>query len=225
MSTKFLVLGDRTYEQPFCNLGEVLFDQSDFSKADVIVFTGGADVHPQVYGDKLGDFTFPDLHRDRQEHVLFEYALRDKKPMVGICRGAQLGCALSDGALIQHVTNHTNTDHDIITNDGRRMSVAGDHHQMMYPYDLPEANYKLLAWADGLSDRYLNGSNAVHLGLDAYGETKFPEPEAVYFTKTNFLAIQWHPEWVEKGSESWVYFYELLAKYTLNKGETNAHEV
>jgi len=215
---KFLILGDKSYSKPFTDLGEITYKTGDFSESDVLVFTGGEDVDPSVYKETCSTFTKSNIERDRAEHILFEYALAEKKPMIGICRGAQLGCALSGGSIIQHVTNHLNRCHPIITSDGRVIeNLAGDHHQMMMPYDLPLEEYELFAWADGLSNKYLNGANAVHQGVYEYSRAKYPEPEGVYFTKSRFLAVQWHPEWMKKGTEGWLYFQELVANYIMRK--------
>ena len=58
-------------------------------EADLIQFTGGADISPELYGEPRHPKTYPNPLRDRKEELEFRKWV-DKKPMVGICRGAQL---------------------------------------------------------------------------------------------------------------------------------------
>lgn len=60
-------------------------------EADIIMFTGGEDVDPSLYGDSLGKFTYINTVRDIYEKEIF-----DKYPnklKLGICRG--LNCRSS----------------------------------------------------------------------------------------------------------------------------------
>lgn len=70
--------------------------------ADAIVFTGGEDIDPNLYG---GDFhqsvEFVSFERDAFEKYLYEKAFEKKIPMLGICRGMQMINALSGGDLYQ----------------------------------------------------------------------------------------------------------------------------
>lgn len=82
-----------------------------------IVFTGGADWNPKVYNQIPAKETNPPQdERDDVEQLLFEKALTDKKPMVGICRGMQgLAIALyrmhaistKESILIQEISHIT----------------------------------------------------------------------------------------------------------------------
>lgn len=55
-----------------------------------IVFTGGRDWNPQLYGQlKAPETEEPDYERDEMELMLFGMALNDNKAMLGFCRGHQ----------------------------------------------------------------------------------------------------------------------------------------
>lgn len=207
---KFLIVnGGTDYGQMFAGLGERSYDLVDFQAANVIVFTGGADVSPNLYNEKDGFYTIPDVDRDTEELCLFEEAVNLGKHIVGICRGAQLGCVLSGGTLLQHVTNHINTTHRIYTSEGDSIHVAGDHHQMMMPYEMSLDEYDLLAWSYNLSTSYLDGTNNMHPYLKKH-RAQFLEPEMVYFKNTGCLAVQYHPEWMSPQSEGYAYFLRNL---------------
>lgn len=116
--------------------------------------------------------------------------------IVGICRGAQLGCALSGGILVQHTTGHGHS-HRITTIDGETFIASSLHHQMMYPFDV---EHKLLAWSTrpqseeyrGISeDEWKKWPRKVY---DELKSEDIIEPEIVWFPKTKCLAIQGHPE-------------------------------
>jgi putative glutamine amidotransferase len=75
---------------------------------DAIVFVGGSDLNPQLYGqdphpDSLGFYD----HRDRAELELMRAALERDLPMLGICRGMQLLNVERGGDLHQHVPDVT----------------------------------------------------------------------------------------------------------------------
>lgn len=153
------------------------------SAAHFVMFTGGTDINPVIYG-KLPNRAneTPDRLRDAEEIEAFEKAIAMKIPMIGICRGAQLLCALAGGILVQHQNHPSN--HYIHTSDGRQLRTTSCHHQRAYPYAVP---HKLIAWADNLSS-----INEGEPGEDLSGEK---EAEIVYYPEIKALGIQGHPEW------------------------------
>lgn len=187
----------------------------DFTALDrntVVMFEGGTDVNPRYYHEPLGQFSdSPDSNRDMHEFALFYRCQRKDAAVIGICRGAQLACVASGGALIQHVHNHQNTRHPIrVLQSGRVMPAASDHHQMMHPYVLREAHWELVAVPSpsNRSNVYLNGdNNPVSMRPD------FKEPEIVWFPKSRALAIQPHPEWMPLEAEFPQYCRELVKQY------------
>jgi gamma-glutamyl-gamma-aminobutyrate hydrolase PuuD len=185
----------------------------DLAKADLVVFEGGTDVNPALYGDKLGKYTQePDIRRDKRETAMFVEAVKRGIPMLGVCRGSQLLCVLSGGSLIQHQSHPYM--HLATTSEGNDIIINSTHHQTQYPFDLKEfEEYHLLAWADGLSDFHLDGSNK-----EIKGETK-KEVEIAYYPKVRALAIQCHPESMSKHNHaaSFDYFDMLFNKLMNNK--------
>jgi gamma-glutamyl-gamma-aminobutyrate hydrolase PuuD len=156
---------------------------------DLVIFGGGADIHPSLYGhDNIatGAGNVPSA-RDLFEKEVWKRAISSKVPILGICRGAQLACALSGGFLIQDVMNHNLGTHKITTDDGQELDMSSVHHQMMFPN---KTNHKLLAWSSKqLSEGYYTYDyfKIKTLNLDK-------EPEAVFFTDTNAIGVQGHPE-------------------------------
>ena len=54
--------------------------------ADIVVFTGGEDVDPSMYGVKKHPQTYSNLQRDLYEKEMFE-KINPNQLVVGICRG------------------------------------------------------------------------------------------------------------------------------------------
>lgn len=203
----------RPIEHNTASVFQPLFDdvKSILGRADMIgtddalLFNGGTDINSKLYGEEPNGFTEPpDTQRDEFERMMFRRAQGAGAACIGICRGAQLLCALSGGKLIQHVTGHTNNSHEIITDDGRKMHAAADHHQMMYPHDV---YHKLIAWSTGIADSYCE-----------YGkEVPEKEPEIIMIPDTRSLCIQPHPEWMAYNSLFQDYCRELVKKYLLRE--------
>ena len=177
--------GDRFFQNK-----EIVRDQNE---ADVVVFTGGADINPEIYGKKAHPTTYFSNYRDAYEIEAFR-KMRPDQLAVGICRGAQLLCALNGGILIQDVTSHVG-GHIMHNNTGKSFPITSIHHQMMYPWGLPKEDYDVLFWADGLS-RHYEGD-----GVDTELMRRNVEPEIVAFHHEGLpkcLAIQGHPEMMEQ---------------------------
>jgi len=213
--TKILILGSGVYGRPFQGFGDVsllqrfsLADDHDWSKIKLVVFTGGADVDPSMYKEKIHPKTCSDINRDKVEAEYYHAAIKNKVPMVGICRGSQFLTIMNGGSLVQHVTKHAIAGtHSISTKDGETIEVTSTHHQMMFP----KGNYKMLAWAHGLSHQYEFGATTAH----SKNGTFMKEPEVVWFPKAKSLAVQFHPEYMNSDSLGYLYFQDLLKEYVL----------
>jgi len=179
---------------------------------DALVIWGGEDISPSLYGDDVAYLCGADdrpSRRDVVETSACKEAIARGLPIIGVCRGAQLVCALAGGRLIQHVDNH-GWDHNISTYEGRTILTSSVHHQMMYPYDV---EHKLIAWSEEKrSRRYIIGNNV----SDPAMEDK-PEAEIVWFPKIKALAIQGHPEFHDNPeNDPFVqYCMELVNKFII----------
>ena len=170
---------------------------NDIKGADIIIIPGGIDVGSSMYNEPRGHYTQAGEpgHRDEVESKALEYAFNEGLYGLGICRGAQLQTVLAGGKLVQHVTNHHGS-HDCKTIDGDIIHTNSIHHQMCYPWDLPEDEYIVIAWTEGLSTTYLNGYNEEisfpNIALTEDGNVI--EPEIIWYPKKRWLGAQWHPE-------------------------------
>ncbi|MGH7616069.1 MAG: gamma-glutamyl-gamma-aminobutyrate hydrolase family protein [Gemmatimonadaceae bacterium] len=76
-----------------------------YEELDAVFLPGGADIDPASYGHAphpLCDKT--DRDRDRVELALARWAIEDRKPVLGVCRGMQLINLAAGGSLYQDIS-------------------------------------------------------------------------------------------------------------------------
>jgi len=116
---------------------------------DGLIFSGGADLDPTLYGQEAHPQTFG-IHeeRDRSELALLEGALARDMPVLAICRGSQVLNVARGGDLVQHLpdvvgdekhkhTPGTFADHEVELEPGTKLAgvlgerapVKSHHHQ------------------------------------------------------------------------------------------------
>jgi len=72
--------------------------------ADGFLFSGGDDIHPRYYGEKpLADMTISPDERTEFETALLREAMLLRKPVLGVCLGAQLINVTLGGSLYQDI--------------------------------------------------------------------------------------------------------------------------
>lgn len=153
------------------------------SKIDGFVFAGGNDISPSFYGETDKGSISPNLERDRFEFALLGKAVKNEKPILGICRGCQMINVALGGTLCQHIPDirpewilHRRPDvtegyvhtvemlkHELFPmQNGGIMKVNSMHHQAV---DKPADGLEIIAaTTDGLTEgvsmsgyRYLVG--------------------------------------------------------------------
>jgi carbamoylphosphate synthase small subunit len=175
----------------------------DIYKADALVFTGGADVNPALYGEKCLPRTHYDPKRDAWEIRAFEIGKTREVPLIGICRGGQLLNVLAGGSLWQHVDNHNCRKHKIdvfsATSNGKKVgsyTVTSDHHQIMRP-----TSEGIVLGSTQLSSQKICDKE--------YLDQKDIDVEIVYYPRLKAYCFQPHPEWDVEGETSDVFFGHL----------------
>ena len=216
----YIVSGDSLYNRMYLKAGWGLAFTP--LEADLIQFTGGADVTPSLYGERKHATTQCDPQRDKREMVLYAQAVKHGIPMVGICRGAQFLNVMNGGKMWQDVDNHAiSHTHEVLDHfSGEGYQVTSTHHQMMNPnYD--EA--VIIATAQETSfTEHMDGEMAHCI---RYPRGTNMDTEVVFYPKTNCLCFQPHPEY--GGSpEMTRKFFEYIDMFTHNSqdwvGETCA---
>lgn len=185
---KTFVVGPQTGYARFIKNRELVNNIED---AQVVVFTGGEDINPEIYNCKKHRSTYFNRRRDKEELEAYKKVRKDQF-IVAICRGAQMCCALNGGKLVQDCSGHQCGYSHGITNGEVTYQITSIHHQMMYPYTIDKKNYDILyKSSEILSDRWEGD------GIDPKKIMKDGEPEIIMFHtpgSPKALAIQGHPE-------------------------------
>lgn len=179
--------------------------EEDYKKADLVVFTGGSDVHPSFYGEEPIPECYTNKRRDEIEKQIYDECVKLKKPMFGICRGLQFLHAMNGGKLYQDTNNHAGGRHGMIDLDTNELvpDVSSIHHQMcIYNPDImsligvaPYARSKYYKTANGS----LRGDENKLLKYKSEAvEIMIPgsvfEVEAAAYPQTLCFGVQGHPE-------------------------------
>lgn len=193
--TRILILNDgedcgAPYAPLFKDLGEINHDPANLKldplKYKLVVFTGGADVSPELYGDTSPKgVCHVNKKRDEQERNIYHFARQRGIRMVGICRGMQFLNVMTGGKMIHDLAGHSGGSHMTMTRDRDEPFLTNSfHHQMC----ILHKDSHLLAWSHvKLSKAYIGDK-------DEPVDYKGPEVEAFYHPWDHAMGVQWHPE-------------------------------
>ena len=179
------------------------------SLCDGFCFTGGGDIHPNYYGEQVKDACgkITDL-RDTLELSLFRAALKTQKPILGICRGAQLVNVALGGTLYQDIPSEYET----------QLAHNQSEPKMEYSHSVSVVAGTPLAELVGEGEMRANSFHhqaAKRLGNGLLPMAYAPDGlvEAMYFPAYSYLrAYQWHPERLcEKDEKNKAIFCEFIA--------------
>lgn len=160
---------------------------------DGLVLTGGRDIDPSHYHQSSHKETIPTAPGiDRMDFELIHAFCRRKKPILGICRGAQDINVYFGGTLFQHLPD---TKAFYCNHKEKQIPGSGAHH---------------VTWTEdtlGLykKDQVLPVNSLHHQGIDrvapgfrvmAVSEDSLVES----ICRDKILAVQWHPERLTKES-------------------------
>jgi len=198
---KALILGGAFFGSVVGLFAEAGFERATtVEDADVVVFNGGVDVNPELYGASRHPMTqTPNTDRDNYEKAVFDECVMQGKPMFGICRGAQFLHVMNGGELWQDVEGHSGPDHFIYDcEDDVFVMATSYHHQML---TLNQDITVLAVCKDQVSRRFESDTYKLQLGKGP-ADVEI-EIEAGYYKDTKCLFVQGHPEVGSKEYRSW----------------------
>lgn len=179
--------------------------------ADVIQFTGGADVNPALYDEVPHPSTHFDRARDERCIGLYKLAVANGIAMCGICRGGQFLNVMNGGSMFQHCDGHAiyGVHKATILSSGLEVEVTSTHHQIMRPN---RDKGIVLMEAKPL------GTFKEHMVLRTDGRWSIEheeedDVEAVYYPDTNSLCFQGHPEYCGEDSSCVQAYKHCLRNY------------
>ena len=189
---KIYVVGSGNYYASFIQNYNLV---SNLEDANLVLFTGGEDVDPSLYGKKKHFTTHSNTQRDKYEQEVFS-RIKPDQVVLGICRGSQFLCVMNGGLLVQNCNHHAIYGTHEIINDrtGESFDITSTHHQMQYPYNLKDEDYTVLFRSKENRSDYHEGD-----GIDESALYEKGEPEIVLYHKPGMpkcLAVQGHPEMI-----------------------------
>ncbi|MDD2923229.1 MAG: gamma-glutamyl-gamma-aminobutyrate hydrolase family protein [Anaerolineales bacterium] len=175
-----------------------IFDEEDsldlYSRLDGILFSGGGDVSLEYFrGDPHPRIGEVDPNRDSTEIGLMRAAVHDGKPVLGICRGAQVMNVALGGTLYTHI-------HDQIKGALDHAYPGDLRRVLVHPVNVNEESRA----AEIFGETFLNVNSLHHQGLKdvaaplrVVGHAPDGVIEVVEIPSHPYaLAVQWHPEWL-----------------------------
>ena len=157
-------------------------------EADLVVFTGGPDVNPALYGEKPHPTTKFSDARDNSDLEAYIRCLDQGIPMFGICRGAQFLHVCNGGKLYQDINGH-NGAHMIMDHENQVVPEASSVHHQSCVFN--EDGMQVLAKAWKSTERWKNDKEVE----EGASRSPYHDIEAFFYRDTMSLGVQGHPEY------------------------------
>lgn len=195
------VVGDMMEQRAFAHMfvRSACKKAESIAKADLVVFTGGVDVDPQLYGEERHYSTSISVKRDNDDIEAYLTCYNLGIPMLGVCRGAQFLHVMQGGKLFQDVDNH-NGPHSMYDVRGHKMieKISSVHHQMVIP-DV-RLGIEILGTSGGQSKVRKRNPRETETGHAT-------DTEAFFYRDVCVIGVQGHPEYAG---------YNYFTKWTLD---------
>jgi len=165
---------------------------------DGLILQGGADINPQSYGeDALRPDWQGDKVRDVYEMELLHEFMEAGKPVLGICRGAQLINVALGGTLYQDIASQIETA-------GAHVHADYDRHSHDIVWDGNSGLAGLYPGMTGGAVVSIHHQSIKALGRGLRVEARSAADEIVEAIRLDgkpyVLGVQWHPEFHPPGS-------------------------
>lgn len=197
--------GGLAFILPLTDDRSILEDVTDMY--DGFLFTGGADLSPELYGEQPLPCTGKCIiDREKMESALLELILKKQKPILGICRGMQFLNVAFGGSLYQDLLEMRNDTHE---------------HWQPGQYETPSHLSSLLPGTPLtklLNQKELAVNSMHHQGIKTLAPDLLPMAlsddglvEGIYLPDYPFLwGIQWHPEFMADTPEQLAIFQAFI---------------
>ena len=158
---------------------------------DGLLFPGGEDIDPSYYGEN----PHPNLGEIRPEvdEFLFHsllYALEQRKPALGICKGMQMMVVASGGSLYQDIYSQREEETFLHCQSGRR--TYGVHQVQI---DKDSRLFQILETEQiATNSMHHQSVRTLGKGLHLSAHTEDGIVEAVESLDGRLIGVQWHPE-------------------------------
>lgn len=173
-----------------------------YDRLDGVLLAGGVDMHPLTYGEhphpRLGR---TDPARDVVELALAKWAIHDKMPILGLCRGAQVLNVAAGGTLWQDIEAQVPNaiKHDFFPNEGYARDYLA-HDVAVTPGSRLDASFEVPLVP--VNSMHHQAVKILAPSLHASAHSPDGMVEAIESGTDHFLVgVQWHPEIFEDRDE------------------------
>lgn len=163
---------------------------------DGLILSGGADMEPSLYGQENTASFRPDLAADRSDIAFTKAALASGKPLLAICRGAQVLNVAFGGSLIQNVWIDEGV-HTPRTDSGDVRADSDAFLDRRHDVDLVSGSLAAsLFGSNKISTNSLHHQSVDQLGegLCITGRAEDGHVEVIEHPNGLAIGVQWHPE-------------------------------
>ena len=166
-----------------------------YEKLDGIIFSGGADVDPEIFNGEAHLMVYGiDHERDSLEIPLILHTIEDKKPFFAICRGFQVLNVALGGTLYTHISDQLE--------DSLRHDTPSEEPRNSLAHEIKVEEGSRLAEILGTPILKVNswhhqGVKNIPPQLKITAHASDGLVEAMELPDHPFaIAVQWHPEWM-----------------------------
>jgi len=181
---------------PVSNVKNKLDNMLEYIDFSGIILTGGGDVDPEIFGQEYDLPLNISKQRDKTEYDLLNYAIKNRTPVLGICRGMQLINVYFGGSLIRDakLSETVGTVHDLFVIDKKMCDTLGKDIFQVNTYH----NFAVL--------QNILGNDLVIFALDDKSRV-----EGYYHQTLPIWGVQWHPERNNPGKD----LDQLIINYSI----------
>ena len=154
---------------------------------DGLLISGGDDISPEHYDGDINAKVKSDPSRDILEMDWIKKAIAENKPLLGICRGAQLINVVLEGSLYEDIREMRQLTHNrpgLLPT--KRVDLKADS-------VVQKVCGKAHIWVNSLHHQAINQAGQ---GLQVVGQDRDHIVQAVEAEKRHIIGVQWHPEYL-----------------------------
>ena len=167
-----------------------------YERLDGVFFPGGVDIDPDSYNEQRSEMCGRvDPDRDRTEIMFAKWAMEDRKPVLAVCRGAQLLSVAAGGTLYQDIGSEypDAIKHDYWPKKGERT-----RQDLVHPVDVvADTRLSKVLGSGSVLVNSMHHQGIKQLAPNLVANAYAPDGliEGVESQDDDFvLGVQWHPE-------------------------------
>lgn len=174
---------------------------------DGFLIPGGDDIDPKWYNESNDEGLSKDIDPllDEVDNIIIQYAVKNKVPTLGICRGVQSLAAFLDGSLHQDIA-HDNLRHEFEDHKHMVSTMENTPLSSLFPKE-----FLINSYHHQVVKKVPSNFVVTHRYQDVI--------EGIAHESLPIFGVQWHPERIESRESEIIfdYFTSLVQEYNRQK--------